>query len=446
MQRRTFLRETALGSAAVGASWALKQSASAKDAPPSERVRAGFVGVGGRAQNLLDVFSAQPEVEVVGIADIDERKIPNALELIDQHKGSKPAVYGDFRRLVDDESIDILVVGTPDHWHAIPTIMGCQAGKDVYVEKPDGHNIVEGQRMVAAMRKHGRIVQMGTQARSDPGFLEAMEYVRSGNLGRVLVAKSWESTPQGSIGRPADADPPPGVDYDMWLGPAPVRPFNPRRFHGNWRWFFDYGTGDLGNDGVHRIDYARCALDMVREAAGEPPLGLPTKISALGGKWYFDDMQEWPDTLQASYEYPSTDSGPGLVQTYEMRVWTPYNYQEEGEGAVLYGDQGYIVIGTRRWRAYAGKNELVAEGTNSTETTPHVRNFLECVKSRQRPNADLESVGHPASLMCHAANAAWRVGRQLELDPETEMFVGDDEANALRTRPEYRKPWTLPEV
>ena len=273
-----------------------------------------------------------------------------------------------------------------------------------------------------------------------------MQYVRSGKLGRVLVAKSWESTQQGSIGRPADSEPPQGVDYDMWLGPAPVRPFNPRRFHGNWRWFFDYGTGDLGNDGVHRIDYARFGMDMVREAQGEPPLGLPKKISAMGGKWYFDDMQEWPDTLQATFEYPSLDNGPGLVQTYEMRIWTPYNYQSEGEGAVLYGDQGYLIVATRRWRAYSHKNELVAEGKCSTETTPHVRNFLECVKSRDRPHADLDTVGHPASLMCHAANIAWRVGRQLVLDPETEMFVNDNEANALRTRAEYRQPWTLPEV
>ena len=368
------------------------------------------------------------------------------MEIVSENKKATPEVHGDFRRLVDDPSIDILVVGTPDHWHAIPTIMGCQAGKDVYVEKPDGHNLVEGQRMVAAMKKHNCVVQMGTQARSDPGFLDAMHYIRSGKLGRVLVAKSWESTRQRSLGYPPDGEPPQGVDYDMWLGPAPVRPFNPIRFHANWRWFFDYGSGDLGNDGVHRIDYARAGLDAYLETQGKGPLGLPTKISALGGKWYFDDMQQWPDTLQATYEYPSTDGGPGIIQSYEMRIWTPYNYQNLGEGAVLYGDQGYIQIGTRRWRAFTQKNKMVAEGESSTETTPHARNFLDCVKTRKRPNADLETIGHPASVMCHAANVAWRVGRQVQLDPKTETFVNDSEANALRTRPEYRKPWILPEV
>jgi len=446
MQRRTFLKETAIGSATVATSFALSRSHAAEQVPASERVRVGFVGVGGRAARLLESFSAQPEVEVVGLAEIDQRKIPAALETVEKNKKKAPAVHGDFRHLVDDPSIDILVVGTPDHWHAIPTIMACQAGKDVYVEKPDGYNMLEGQRMVQAMRKHKRIVQMGTQSRSDSGFLEAMAYIRSGALGQVLFAKSWESTPQSSLGRPADSEPPEGVDYDFWLGPAPKRQFNPLRFHANWRWFFDYGTGDLGNDGVHRIDYARAGLDMVRQSRGEPPLGLPTKISAMGGKWYFDDLQEWPDTLQATFQYTGVDGGPGLIQTYEMRVWTPYNYQSEGEGAALYGDKGYIVIGTRRWRAYTSKNKLVAEGTSSTETTPHVRNFLECVKNRQRPNADLETIGHPVSLMCHSANVAWRLGRQVELDPDTEMFVNDEEANALRTRPEYREPWTLPEV
>jgi len=446
MQRRTFLKESAIGSATIATSFALPRLQGADQVAPSERVRAGFVGVGGRASHLLDCFSALPEVDIVGIAEIDQRRIPAALELVEKNKKEAPAVHGDFRHLVDDPSIDFLVVGTPDHWHAIPTIMACQAGKDVYVEKPDGHNMLEGQRMVQAMRKHKRVVQMGTQTRSDPGFLEAIEYVRSGALGQVLFAKSWESTPQGSIGRPADSEPPAEVDYDFWLGPAPKRPFNPRRFHTHWRWFFDYGTGDLGNDGVHRIDYARCALDAARQSRGEPPLGLPTRISAMGGKWYFDDIQEWPDTLQTTFQYPSLDGGPGLIQTYEMRVWTPYNYQSEGEGAVLYGDKGYIVIGPRRWRAYAKKNQLVAEGKSSTGTTPHARNFLDCVKSRKRPNADLETVGHPVSLMCHSANVAWRLGRQLELDPDTEMFVNDDQANAMRTRPEYREPWALPEV
>jgi predicted dehydrogenase len=424
----------------------LSRSLSAAAAPPSERVRVGFVGVGGRAGALLDIFSAQDDVDVVSLAEIDQRRLPKAIQLVTERKGKAPTTTGDFRHIVDDDSIDALVVGTPDHWHAIPTIMACQAGKDVYVEKPDGHNIVEGQRMVEAMRRHDSVVQMGTQARSDPMILEAIEYVRAGHLGRVLVAKAWESTKQGSIGHPPDGNPPEGVDYDMWLGAAPERPFNPSRFHGNWRWFFDYGTGDVGNDGVHRLDYARWALGAAIEAEGGAALGLPTKVSTMGGKWYFDDMQQWPDTLQVSYEYPASENGPGRILTYEMRVWVPYRYHGDGEGAILYGDQGYIVIANHRWRAFSPDEQVVAEGSGTMDATPHVRNFLDCVKSRNRPNADLATVGHPSSLLCHASNVAWRLGRQVELDAETETFPSDEAANALRTRPEYREPWTLPVV
>jgi hypothetical protein len=278
-----------------------------------------------------------------------------------------------------------------------------------------------------------------------------MDYIRSGKLGRVLVAKAWENARQGSIGSPPDGNPPPGVNYDLWLGPAPKRPFNPRRFHGNWRWFFDYGTGDLGNDGVHRLDYARWALDTLFASRGEPPLGTPRGVSAQGGKWYFDDMQQWPDTLQVNYEFSrpqgsTAQVNSGLILSYELRLWSPYPYHDEKDGAVLYGDQGFIVISPNRWRAYGADNKLVGEGQCGSDATPHVRNFIECVKSRQRPNSDLETVGHPASFLCHAGNIAWRVGRTLRIDSATETFVGDDQANALRTRPMYRAPWTLPEV
>ena len=182
------------------------------------------------------------------------------------------------------------------------------------------------------------------------------------------------------------------------------------------------------------------------EAQGERPLSIPTKISALGGKWYFDDIQEWPDTLQVNYEYAGEDGKPGKILTYEMRVWTPYHYQGEKEGAVVYGDQGYIVIGNNRWRAYGPDDELLAEESGSNKGIEHIQNFVDCVKSREKPNADLETVGHPSSILCHAGNLAWRLGRQVELDLETQTFIGDGQANALRTRPEYRRPWTLPEV
>ncbi len=446
MKRRQFIQQSGRGVAGLWAASALSRSLTLGQAPPSERIRVGFVGVAGRAGRLLQDFADQPDVVVSRLAEIDPRRVPGALKTLADRNRPTPIVSTDFRRLLDDPRIDALVVGTPDHWHAIPTILGCLAGKDVYVEKPDGHNMLEGQRMVEAMRKHRRIVQLGTQARSSPRMMEAIEFVRSGALGRVLVAKAWESARQGSIGSPPDTDPPPGVDYDFWLGPAPKRRFNPRRFHGSWRWFLDYGTGDLGNDGVHRIDYARWALEAAVAAEGASLAALPRFISALGGKWYFDDIQEWPDTLQVSYEYPEDESGIGRILSYEMRVWTPYPIHGAAEGAALYGDKGYLVISNRQWTAFNPDHSVLAAGNESEVGDRHVRNFLDCVKSRKKPNADLETIGHPASLYCHAGNAAWRAKRQLELDPLTERFVNDRSANALRTRVSYRRPWLLPRI
>jgi len=443
LNRRHFL-ESAAGMTALSAAalWAQPPG----KAPASERLRVGCVGVGGRAAFLTKTFAALPEVDVVQICDIDPHRLQAGKEALKSITGKEPSIAADYRELIDNKELDAVVVGTPDHWHAIPTILACLAGKDVYVEKPDGHNIVEGQRMVAAMKKHKRIVQMGTQSRTSPHFRQAMEFLKTGKLGRCLFAKAWESGRQGSIGRPADSDPPAGVNYDLWLGAAPKRAFNPRRFHGNWRWFFDYGTGDLGNDGVHRLDVARWALSSACEANGEQPLVSPTTISSTGGHWYFDDMQEWPDTLQVNYSFEGS-AGPtsGKILTYEMRVWTPYRYLEEPEGAAVFGDQGYIVLGNARWRAFNPKGEIIAEGGGGYEGIDHMQNFVDCVKSRQKPNADLETVGHPSSVLCHAGNVAWRTGKTLRFNAQTEEF-DDSEANALRTRPEYRAPYLLPEV
>ncbi len=437
--RRAFLQT----SGAVTAGVALASSLVGKE-PANNRVRVGIMGAGGRAFSLINTFAANPNVEVVAIADLDPGRLAKGLEASEKLQGKKPRSESDFRKLIDDKTIDAIVIGTPDHWHAIPTILACQAGKDVYVEKPDGHNIGEGMRMVAALRKHKRVVQMGSQHRSTKRLQEAVEFVKSGKLGRVVVAKAWESTKQGAIGFPKDSEAPAGVDYEMWMGPAPKRPFNVNRFHGRWRWLYDYGTGDLGNDGVHRLDMAVALMDAAAVADKLPPLGLPRTIFANGGKWYFDDAQEFPDTLQANYEY-----GKGKdtrLLTYEMRIWAPYSYLGESEGAAVFGDQGYIVMGNSRWTAYGKAGEVLAKGEGDSHEKPHVQDFIDCIKSRKKPACDLETVGHPASVLCHAGNIAARVGRKLTLDPIAETFLDDREANALRTRPEYRKPWVLPEV
>lgn len=438
--RRTILKA---GSSGIASGLLASQLNTAK-AAANERVRVGIMGAGGRALSLINSFAANESVEVVAIADLDPSRLGPGVVAATKLQGKEPKAEADFRKLIDDRSIDALVVGTPDHWHAIPTILACQAGKDVYVEKPDSHNIVEGMRMVAAMRKHRCIVQMGSQHRSTARLQSAIEFVRSGKLGRVVVAKAWESTKQGPIGFPADSQPPPGVDYDMWIGSAAKRPFNVNRFHGRWRWLYDFGTGDLGNDGVHRLDMAVALLNAACEAQGDELIGLPSTIFANGGKWYFDDAQEFPDTMQVNYEF-GTGKQTKLL-TYEMRLWAPYHYLNESEGSAVFGDKGYLVIGNNRWNAFGRGGQELGSGEGDSHEKPHVQNFIECIKSRAKPYCDLETVGHPASVLCHAGNISARVGRKLALDPVTEMFVNDDEANKLRTRQEYRKPWQLPDV
>jgi predicted dehydrogenase len=438
MRRRSFLESSA--AATAFAALALRDTRQALAA--NEKIAIAMMGVRGRGGSVLMAFAGLPEVEVRYVCDIDESVLGPRLKQVEEKTGKRPTAIKDFRKALEDKSLDALVIGTPDHWHALPTIYACQAGKDVYVEKPDGHNIIEGQTMVAAAKKHRRIVQLGTQSRSGQHFLTCMEYLQSGALGKVRFAKAWESTRQGSIGRPPDCPPPQGVDYDFWLGAAPLRPFNPRRFHGSWRWFFDYGTGDLGNDGVHRLDYARWALGAALAAQGQTLPLLPRAVSALGGKYYFDDAQEWPDTLMVTYDY-----APGCLLTYEMRVWNAYPLHDESEGAAIHGDNGYVVIGNSRFRAFDAKGKLVKEDRgNYDNDTAHAQNFLDCMRSRSRPNADLETVGHPSSLLCHLGNAAWRAGRVLRFDPATYSFTGDADANQYLTRAEYRKPWLLPKL
>lgn len=438
--RRAFLQQASVVCATGGV---LTQFTPVAKAAASERVRVGIMGAGGRAMSLIHSFSANKSVEVVAIADLDANRLPAGLDAAEKLQGKRPKGEGDFRRLIDDRSIDALVVGTPDHWHAIPTILACQAGKDVYVEKPDSHNIVEGLTMVAAQKKHKRVVQMGSQHRSTKRLQSAIEFVRLGKLGRCVVAKAWESTKQGNIGHPADGTPPAGVNYEMWMGSAPARPFNVNRFHGRWRWLYDYGTGDLGNDGVHRLDMAVALLNAACAAQKDEPLGLPSTIFANGGKWYFDDAQQFPDTMQVNYQF----NGPHpKLLTYEMRVWAPYHYLDHSEGAAVFGDQGYIVIGNTEWVAYGKGGEILGKGEGDSHEAPHVQDFVDCIKTRKAAYCDLTTVGHPASVLCHAGNISARLGRMLTLDAATETFVGDAEANALRTRPEYRKPWVLPTV
>lgn len=434
MQRRTFL-QTAV------AATPLILTRHADRAAANDRIQVAVVGLRGRGNGLLETFRSQKDVDVRILCDVDARVLAKRTEETEQATGTKPVPVHDFRKALDDSSIDAIVLGTPDHWHAIPTILACQAGKDVYVEKPDGHNILEGRAMVAAQKKYDRVVQLGTQTRSAGHFKSAMAYIREGRLGKVRLGKAWESVQQGNIGNPPDGEPPEGVDYDLWLGPAPLRPFNPRRFHSSWRWFFDYGSGDLGNDGVHRLDIALEGLREAARAEGRKAPQLPNRVSSLGGKLYFEDAQEWPDTQMVTYAFDD------FILTYEMRLWSPTAIEgTSGEGAAIYGDAGHLVFSNEGWTAYDGEGKRVAQDSSSDAGLVHVRDFLDCMRNRKKPAADLETVGHPSSLLCHIGNASWRSGRTLRFDPTTYTFQGDPESDAFLTRPVYRAPWALPNL
>jgi predicted dehydrogenase len=420
LHRREFLA----GASAAGLLWAT----GARAVPASERINVALIGFRGRGNSLLHGFAAQKDVRVTHLCDVDQGVLEKRAGELEKAGGGKAKLVRDYKTLLDDKDVHAIVLGTPDHWHALPTIHACMAEKDVYVEKPDGHNIVEGRTMVAAARKHARIVQMGTQARSAPYLKEAAKFVHSGAIGKVIYGKAWETAKQPPIPRVADGEPPAGVDYDLWLGPAPKRPFNRYRFHGHWRWFFDYGSGDLGNDGVHRMDYCRWVMGIE---------DFPTAVSASGGKFYFDDAQEWPDTLIATYEYP------GKLLTYEMRIWSEPHLHDQSEGAAIYGDKGWVLVTNNSWKAFDGSNKVVAEGADRLSDGLHIRNFLDCMKSRKREDLAQEiASGHVSSVMCHAGNIAWRTGKKLRFDARTETF-DDAEANRLLGR-EYRKGFELP--
>ncbi|MEX2027346.1 MAG: Gfo/Idh/MocA family oxidoreductase, partial [Pirellulaceae bacterium] len=380
MDRRHFLEKSlaAAGLASFASTAILGDDKPSKESvSPNEKISICMMGVNGRGGGVLSTFASIPQVEVKYVCDIDERVLASRIASVEQRTGKKPTAIKDYRQALDDKTLDALVGGTPDHWHALPTIHACQAGKDVYMEKPDGHNIIEGQTMVAAMKKHSRVVQLGTQSRSGTHLLALVEYLKTGVLGNVRMAKAWESARQGAVAKVPDSDPPTGVDYDLWLGPAPKRPFNTSRFHGNWRWYFDYGTGDLGNDGVHRLDIARWFLGVAVAAKGKELPAVPKAVSALGGKYYFDDAQEWPDTQMVVCDFAG-----GFLLTYEMRIWTPYPLHDEGEGAMVLGDEGYVVIGNGRWRHYDPKGKVVKEMGAGYNDVGHVQNFLDCMRSR----------------------------------------------------------------
>ena len=413
--RRTFL----------GAAGVLALSGRLATAAPSERVRVAVIGVRGRGAELARNFAGTEHARVVALCDIDDEAFAKPVKAVEEVAGKAPRTEKDFRRLLDDKEIDAIAVATPDHWHALIAVMGCQAGKDVYVEKPVSHNVVEGRRIVEAARKYGRVVQSGIQRRSMEHVQDAVAHVRSGALGDVGMARAWIHQVRKPIGKGRPEPVPAGVDYAMWQGPAPDRPFMKNRFHYNWHWFWNWGTGELGNNGIHGVDVARWGLGV--EA--------PIAVSSGGGKYVFDDDQEVPDTQVVTWEFPSS------CIVWEHRMWSKHGTEGAGFGIAFYGDKGTLIIDDKGWRVEDGDGDA-AGGKPDEGQVAHIRNFLDCMKTRAKPTAEIE-VGHLSTRLCHLGNIAHRLGRKLAFDGPSESFPDEPEANKLLTR-EYSTRFEMP--
>jgi predicted dehydrogenase len=453
MNRRSFVRRSSAG--VIGA-LVSSRSVQPRVMGTNKQIRCGFIGVGNMGRGNLRDFLKCEDVEVVAVCDVWQPYVERAVEIT----SGKAVGYSDFRRVLDRKDIDVAVIATPDHWHAYMMIQACKAGKDVYVEKPLAHNIYEGRRMVEAAREHNRVVQVGTQQRSGRHYQEVAEFVKSGKLGKVSHVAAWNYQNESPFGMGdfPDSEPPPGLDYNLWLGPAPKRAFNPNRFIFNFRYFWDYAGGYATDWGVHHIDTVQWAMNV----------RAPNRVSALGGKYYVQDNRETPDTLEVIYEYPT------FLLTYSNRLLNANPLHNRSTGIAFYGTDGTLVVdragyevlpetrGTFEKMEPFYKRDLEAadtpnpwgserdiwigrtatvQGEGSEQHLAHVKNFLNCVESRKRPASDVEDT-HYSTTTTHLANISFQTGRTIRWDSQKEQIV-DDAGAAKLLRRNNRDPWVV---
>jgi predicted dehydrogenase len=443
INRRTFTKAGAAATLGLVAAQA-GPAIAARPLGANDRIRLGFIGVANRGGQLLDAFLTHKDIEVVALCDVNSTTLGKAN---DRFTGGKAETCGDFRKIVDHQGIDAVVIATPDHWHAIMEIDACDAGKDVYVEKPLSITIHEGRRMVEAARRNNRIVQVGTHRRSSPLYARLVEMVQADKLGKVTVSRAYRLAnmhPAG-IGRVKPSEPPADLDWNLWLGPRPERPYQANIAPYRFRWWHLYSS-QMGNWGVHY-------LDAIRWMTGEL---APRSIAAMGGKFAVDDDRTIPDTLEVTYQF---DSGRlaifGQYEASSNPILKTGEIELRGTQGTLYCDEGsFEIIPERASRAFpaaiaefkdAGPRMEPMQGNdkggNDNLTALHARNFLDCMRSREKPNADVE-IGHRSTTFSHLANISLATAMRLEWDAEQEKFTNSDAANAL-LHYEYRKPWKL---
>src|SRR5262245_7167987 len=420
---QSFSRRQFVGAAAASLSLAALNRVHSDEPSANDRLIVGVMGTGGRGTELAKTFAKLPGVTIAYTCDVDKKRASDAAGAVAGTGASPPQDVQDYRRILDDKKVDILVVATCNHWHAPGAILGCAAGKHVYVEKPCCHNPQEGEWMVEAARKHKRYVQMGNQRRSWPKVMEAMEKVRSGVIGRAYFAQSWYTNSRPSIGRGKQAAVPEGLDYDTWQGPAPRKPFHSNYLHYNWHWFWHWGNGELGNNGIHMIDLCRWGLGV----------DYPIRVTSTGGRYRFDDDQETPDTHVVSFDFEgrkeitwdciSCDQKPGR-KTAEV---------------IFHGDQGQLVIEGQGYTLHDAEGKAVKKASAPSPDSLHIGNLLDSIRSGKALYSEIEE-GHKSTLLCHLGNIAHRTGRALKCDAKNGHILDDAPAAKLWVR-DYEKGW-----
>ena len=436
-ERRTFIKHSAAIAASAGVFPTLLNAGCIG---ANSRVTVGLIGCNNQGFVDLKSFLKQPNVICAALCDIDQNVLNERAAEVEKLTGKKPLLYTDFRKLLDQKDIDAVIIGTPDHWHCIPTIYAMQSGKDVYCEKPLGYTIEECNLMVKATKRYNKVVQVGQWQRSDPHWLDAVKYIHSGNLGRVRSVRAWSNVGwKYSIPVIPDEAVPAGVDYNMWLGPRPERAFNNNRFHATWRWYWDYGGGVMTDWGVHLLDYALLGMNQY----------IPKAVSSSGGKYAFPtDAMETPDSMMAMYDFGNF----GVLWDHTIGIYGA-QYKNRPHGVAFIGEYGTLVVDRGGWEVIVEtKSTSAKEGLVDLHfpraTTPgldlHVANFIDCLKTRNKPNCDIEIGAHIARFS-QMGNIAFRLDRKIVWDSDKLEFSKDPEANAMM-KAEYRAPWSLPIV
>jgi predicted dehydrogenase len=432
MKRRRFVKTiSSAGLGLIAARAPLFASGS-----PSEKVVVCVMGLNGRGTVLAKTFAKTPNAEVAAVCDVDSTVLAKAAASVSTAQGNTVRQLGDFRRALDDKSVDALVIAAPDHWHAPAAILAMSAGKHVYLEKPCGHNPREGELLVEAQRKTRRVVQMGTQQRSAPRSIEIMQAIKQGAIGQPYLARAWYANTRGTIGRGKPAPVPGNLDYELWQGPAPRTPYQDNVIHYNWHWFRRWGTGEICNNGTHEIDVARWMLGV----------DAPTRVSSVGGRYHFQDDWQFPDTQEATFEF---DGGKKII--WQGQSCNGLETFGRGRGTAILGTTGSVVMDRDGYVVYDLKNTVVkqnlaakgGDGLNISGddemTALHIANFVDAIRTGAQLHQPIEE-GAKSVLLCHLGNIAQFTGRALKIDPATGHIVGDDDAMKFWQR-EYAPGW-----